>query len=648
MVSIYMFRLVRPIVVVLLALAGVASAETPRNISFLGSNATGRSVVIVIDHPAEMTRSWRAVCLQIANTLRSLTSDQSFNIVLARESDCLALSRNDLLPATPGNIDNALDMLHGVFPKCRANPIPALELAFRLNPDVIYLLAGKDFAGDDEVVRFCAARARGGAARLHTIAIIDSNSQEIRQDAPGFQCLRDITLSGGGRFHLATRDNLRAETPPDHTLTIRRGTRSPVVEFAPDGRTAYVYANINQVKVWETIVNYWPEIAAAILGLILLATLIRSAGKDQEPGEQYCRRCNYNLRGLPGDQCPECGTTLTPENRVEGRRRRPRFVIATILLICVAVAYVPAATRLPRQGRASQWLDWRSISLADWAVTGKRQWLLRHMTRDDAIVCVDLDRGTIAGVRCRITNPPDGRLYSRMLSPDGRTLLCSVEDGAAAVDCATGKIIRRYDFPCHQAVYTRIGMRAIFGCHMKELAAWDIHTGKQVSAVTLDSDATIGGVLSVAGRDLAVILSEAESGTTVRVWDPLAGTFVQTFNVSSRSCCCDGGRLYAALNADSNLTIETWDLLTGQRQASTPTGQTFPRHPILTAKGDWLAATTVSESETLAINLRTGVHRSWQMRYPLPAISPDGRHLVAGAYCGSGHFDEVRIHDLPQ
>ena len=36
------------------------------------------------------------------------------------------------------------------------------------------------------------------------------------------------------------------------------------------------------------------------------------------------------------------------------------------------------------------------------------------------------------------------------------------------------------------------------------------------------------------------------------------------------------------------------------------------------------------------------------MRYPLPAISPDGRHLIAGFFCGAGHYDELRIHDLPQ
>ena len=645
-----MFRVRRPIALLFLALAGVSSAEPSRNISFLGSNAVGRSVVIVIDYQAETSESWRELRLQTASNLRSLSSDQSFNIILAQERDCLALSANALFAATPGNIDDACDTMSRWRSLGRSDPIPALELAFRLKPDIIFLLAGKDFAGpgNDAVARACAQGVRGGAPKINTIALEEYVAPNSWREPAVGKCLRDIARDSGGRFHLAGDVELYAETPPERTLAIRRGTWSSVIGFAPDNKTAYVTGAVNQVNVWETIVYYWSELTAAVPGLILLRILIRAARNRHEPGEQYCRRCDYNIRGLPGSQCPECGTQLTAENRIAGRSRRPRLAVAGVLLVCVAGAYGFAATRLPRQGSAGQWIDWRSISLADWATTGKRHWLLRHTTLDEAILRVDLDAGKILRVHCRIPHKPDEDpgLAFQILSADGRTLLCGVPGGSVQVDCATGKVIHHYDFRCSGSGFTRIGTRILFDYSKRTINAWDLRTGQRMNATTVDIQATLAGVISAAGRELAVILTDDKPGTIVRVWDPLDGTFVQMFRVQSRSICCDGNRLYAALDGNTDLTIETWDVLTGRRQRTAPTGQTLLGHLTLAASNDWLVATD-SDRETLAINLRTGAHRSWLMRYPRPTVSPDGRHVIGGAYCGAGRFDEVCIHDLP-
>ncbi|MFI5379351.1 MAG: hypothetical protein ACHRHE_08640 [Tepidisphaerales bacterium] len=641
-----MFRPAGPIALLLLALAGVSNAQPARNLSFLGSSATGRSVVIVIDRSAETSRSWRELCLQTTNTLRSLEPGQSFNVILTQGQDCLALSPDALLPAAPRNIDNASDTMRRWISRGRGNPIPALELAFRLKPEVIYLVASDNFTvpGNDEVARFCADRTRAGVPKIHTIALLEFDPDEARPDPSLVQSLQTIARNSGGQFGLATDANLRAETPPDHTLVIRRRTPVNVVGFAPDNKTAYVDGAVNQVNVWETIVHYWPEIAAAGLGVILLPMLIRAARKRHEPGEQYCRHCDYNLRGLTSLQCPECGTELTAKNRVPGRSRRPRLVVASFLLASVAATYVFAATRLPRQGSASQWIEWRSVSLANWAIAGKRPWLLRHTTLDDGIFRVDLDSGAIIGSQCRIQYGPDDRSYRPLLSADGRNLLCSSGDHAVQIDFATGKIVHRYGAPISWD--SRIGTEMFFA-RSKGLAAWNTRTGEQVNTAALDNRSTIGGIVRAAGHDQAVVLSADDSSTTVRVWDPLTGAFTRTFRVESPSCCCDGGRLYAALHGDTDLTIETWDVLTGQRQSSTPTGQTLSGHLMLTARNDWIAATSLG-TETLAVNLRTGAHRSWEMRYPRPTISPDGRHLIAGYYCSYGRYDEVRIHDLPQ
>ena len=647
-----MFRLVWLAALLPFACAGVSIAQPARNISFLGASAVGRSVVIVIGLPTGAHPSWRGVCLQTANTLRALIPEQSFDLILARDRDCLALSPDALLPATPANIDRAIDTLRRWESRGQGNPLPALELAVRLHPDLVYFLTGEDLPSpqSDAVALYCAQLVRGGGPRIHAIALTSAEPREIPAESPLTQSLRTIARAGGGDFRFATSAHLREETPPDHSLTIGRRTRMNFVGFSPDGQAACVEGTVNQLHVWQAIVYYWPEIAATLIGLILVATLLRAARNHHVVGEEYCRHCDYNLRGLPGTQCPECGTQLTPENRIAGSSRRPRLVSAACLLVCLVAAYPLAALRLPRQGSAGRWIDWRSVSLADWAITGKHQWLMRHTTHDTGIVRVDLDTGRITGLHCAIQQPTDERqIFTRMLSPDGRFLLCSLDNNAVVIECASGKVFRRYDFPCNQAIYTQIGTQTIFSCRQKELAAWDIQTGRKVRAVPVDRDYSLSAVVQASGHDQVVVLSGDDSGTTVRLWDPSAGAFIQTFCVQAapRSCAYDGGRLYVARNSAADLTIETWDVRTGRRLTSTPTGHTLPRHPALRARHDWIAATSY-DSETIAVNLRTGAWRSWQMRYPLPAISPDGRHLIAGFFCGAGHYDELRIHDLPQ
>jgi hypothetical protein len=64
------------------------------------------------------------------------------------------------------------------------------------------------------------------------------------------------------------------------------------------------------------IFDPWPFVAAAVLFAVagcLIAIVARRVREQHASRMKVCRRCDYDLRGLPPDSpCPECGRTNPP------------------------------------------------------------------------------------------------------------------------------------------------------------------------------------------------------------------------------------------------------------------------------------------------------------------------------------------------
>jgi hypothetical protein len=90
---------------------------------------------------------------------------------------------------------------------------------------------------------------------------------------------------------------------------------------------------------------------AGISGLFLLALLLSLevallyAGRRRRIGDEpHCRRCNYLLRGLQSERCPECGAVLSPAAIVHGERRRRWGAFAAGWLILALVGAMLVAS----------------------------------------------------------------------------------------------------------------------------------------------------------------------------------------------------------------------------------------------------------------------------------------------------------------
>ncbi|MBX3385358.1 MAG: HEAT repeat domain-containing protein [Phycisphaeraceae bacterium] len=77
----------------------------------------------------------------------------------------------------------------------------------------------------------------------------------------------------------------------------------------------------------------------AVLGLLLL---YRGLLRDRPRGKRRCRKCWYDMTGVPGLTCPECGRTHGEERQLQ-RRRRYRGV-AALGVLTLALAFGVAMT----------------------------------------------------------------------------------------------------------------------------------------------------------------------------------------------------------------------------------------------------------------------------------------------------------------
>jgi hypothetical protein len=100
---------------------------------------------------------------------------------------------------------------------------------------------------------------------------------------------------------------------------------------------------------------FW--IGGALLGLLGLWLLYWSLLHDRARGRRRCPKCWYDMAGVPGITCPECGRTVKRERRFYRTRRRWRWVGAALLLFVASAGalYSPTVARLGWLGASPTW-----------------------------------------------------------------------------------------------------------------------------------------------------------------------------------------------------------------------------------------------------------------------------------------------------
>lgn len=252
----------------------------------------------------------------------------------------------------------------------------------------------------------------------------------------------------------------RIETPvtlePTYTFSSPESAVGHAVLFHPDGARAYGLFHAETLDMWKLAVNYWPEAGGVVVGLIglpLVMLAVRALRRPQRANQLYCRRCNYNLAGLPAlstlgkgppkepeARCPECGVDLNRRRPVRGIPTWKRAAIPLCVSIALVAGYASLwAFHLPRSGTATTWVNWTSKWWYDQAQ--QRQWtdlLKKYRTRGDLIIEYDLATGrtnrTLYRSSLATSFPP-------LLTPDGLMMIVSgpVQGSLARISTETGR-----------------------------------------------------------------------------------------------------------------------------------------------------------------------------------------------------------------
>lgn len=172
--------------------------------AFMGSKDQGSKVVFVIDASGSMTshNSMQVAKASLVSSLQGLDANQQFLIIFYDDKPSVLHLRDaqqpQLYAATEIHKTLARQKIAGIQPGTGTQHVPALEMALRLHPDVIFFLTDAQeppiYDGELEALK----RLNAQKTRIHSIEF--GVGQEISASANPKNFLRKLSAQNGGTY----------------------------------------------------------------------------------------------------------------------------------------------------------------------------------------------------------------------------------------------------------------------------------------------------------------------------------------------------------------------------------------------------------------------------------------------------------------
>jgi len=168
-----------------------------REAGFFGISGPMRRVVYVVDRSGSMTDSIMYVKYELKRSIGELGEDAEFHVIFYSTGPPVEMPTRRLVPATERNKKLAFEFIDGIVAQGETDPSKALDRAFAVKPELIYLLTDGEF--DKAIIDRVSRLNEGNKVTVHTIGFLYRIGEEV---------LKQIAKENSGDYKFVSEADL--------------------------------------------------------------------------------------------------------------------------------------------------------------------------------------------------------------------------------------------------------------------------------------------------------------------------------------------------------------------------------------------------------------------------------------------------------
>lgn len=168
-----------------------------RGSGFFGAGGEARKIVYVVDRSGSMTDSIDYVKFELKRSIGELGEDTAFHIIFYSSGPPVEMPTRRLVAGTDRNRQLAFEFVDGIIPQGETDPSKALERAFAVRPELIYLLTDGEF--DKAIIGLVKRLNVGDKITVHTIGFLYRMGEEV---------LKTIAEQNNGNYKFVSEADL--------------------------------------------------------------------------------------------------------------------------------------------------------------------------------------------------------------------------------------------------------------------------------------------------------------------------------------------------------------------------------------------------------------------------------------------------------
>jgi hypothetical protein len=168
-----------------------------------GNGGNARKIIFVCDSSGSMISKMASLKNELTKAITGLKAVQQFNVIFFQDNNALVLNKDGMMMASQDNKRSAYKYLDDVTTTSTSDPLPALRVAFKQQPQLIYLLTDGDFPDNKAVLEEIRKLDKDKKVKVNTIAFVNDKDT----DTDFIPLLQSIAKETGGTFkHVAENE----------------------------------------------------------------------------------------------------------------------------------------------------------------------------------------------------------------------------------------------------------------------------------------------------------------------------------------------------------------------------------------------------------------------------------------------------------